>query len=155
MKIKVISLGKVRQIFVREGEEEFLKRIRAWTAIDLLELPVEKFSSLPEAQLKEREAELFLKHIDQDDFVVVLDEIGRAKSSRELAKFIETRLHSGEASLVFAIGGAYGWAETAKKRANLLLSLSVLTFTYQMTRLILVEQIYRSLTIIKGLPYQK
>jgi 23S rRNA (pseudouridine1915-N3)-methyltransferase len=154
VKLKVISLGKIRQAFVRDGEAEFAKRIRSWVALELHELAVEKWAALPEPQLKEKEAELFLAHVDPDDFVVILDKHGKGKSSMELASFISTRIHEGQ-DVLFAIGGAYGWGDAAKKRANLLLSLSSLTFTYQMSRLILIEQIYRALTIIKHVPYHK
>lgn len=155
MRLKIISLGKIRQTFVREGEEEFAKRIRAWLPIECIELPVEKFAALPEAQLKAKEAALLLKHLRKDDYVVALDEHGRAKSSREFAHFLATHMHGGEPAIVFAVGGANGWDDAVKKRANLLLSLSPMTFTYQMSRLVLIEQIYRALTIVRNVPYHK
>jgi len=155
MRIKLVSLGKIRQTFVRDGEQEYLKRVRAWAQFETLELAVEKFAALPDVQLREKEGELFLKQLDKDDFLVVLDEHGKPKTSRDFARFVEARMGQGVSSLVFAIGGASGWSEPVKARADLLFSLSPMTFTYQMTRLILIEQIYRALTIIKHVPYHK
>ena len=155
MEIRIISLGKVKQSFVLDGEGEFLKRLKAWCPVTLQEIPNEKSRSLPEETAKKLESESFLKLLDRDDFIVILDERGKAKSSPELSTLIASKMNEGTKRIVFGIGGAYGWDDSVRKRAHLLLSLSSLTFTYQMTRLILVEQIYRAFTLIKGVPYHK
>ncbi len=155
MEIRIISVGKVKQSFVLEGEGEFLKRLKAWVQVNLHEIANEKSSSLPEETAKKQEGENFLKLIERDDFLIILDERGKSKSSPELSTLIASKMNEGIKRIVFGIGGAYGWDDSVRKRAHLLFSLSSLTFTYQMTRLILVEQIYRAFTLIKGIPYHK
>lgn len=155
MKLKLLSIGKVRQSFVLEGEAEYLKRMKPHLPLEMVELDNEKLASLPEPQIIERESELMLGRLKAGDYLVVLDQRGKSLSSEKLAELLHSRMISGEGSCVFAIGGALGWSEAARKRADLLLSLSQLTFPYQLTRLILVEQLYRAVTIIKRLPYHR
>jgi len=120
----------------------------------VLELPSAP-SSLSEESAKKEEAELFLSKIRKDDFLIVLDERGKDYTSPGLAELLERESTMGRSSFVFAIGGAHGWHESVRQRANIVLSLSRLTFPYQMVRLILTEQIYRAMTLIKGIPYHK
>ena len=155
MKIEVISVGKVKQPFVLEGEREYLKRLAPWTKLKIGELSADKFNKLPEPQMKEKEGELFLSAVEGIEVLVVLDEGGKQKSSAELAKFFRDKMNDGVGSITFGIGGAYGWDDKVRKKADLVISLSSLTFPYQLCRLILVEQIYRAFSIIKGVPYHK
>jgi len=155
MHLRIISIGKIKQGFVLGGEEEYLKRIKPWTSLELKELPTERLASIPDTKRQEEESKLFLKAIESTDFVVVLDERGKARTSHEFADFFRDKMNEGVGRVVFGIGGAMGWHDATRKRANLLLSLSPMTFTYQMTRLILIEQIYRALAIVKGTPYHK
>ena len=155
MKVKILSLGKVRQDFVKKGEEEYLQRLRSWIQLDIRELPNERFSGLPENVLKEKEGALLLQNVSPTDFLVVLDEHGENLDSQGFSQFFEQRRQNAQNHLVFAIGGAFGWDEAVVKKASYTLSLSKLTFPYQLTRLILVEQLYRALTIIKRIPYHK
>jgi 23S rRNA (pseudouridine1915-N3)-methyltransferase len=153
MQIRVISVGKVKQRFVLDGEGEFLPRLKGDTKVELIE--VEAAADLPEAQAKVKEGEAVLSKVRSSDLLIVLDEKGKPLSSPEFAKFMQNEMTRGRSSFVFAIGGYHGWDPAVLKRAHRVMSLSSLTFTYQMTRLILVEQIYRAMTIIKGVPYHR
>jgi 23S rRNA (pseudouridine1915-N3)-methyltransferase len=155
MSIRIVSLGRVKESFVLEGEGEYLKRLKKYCKVELLELDAPKSSALSEDELKDREASLFLSKMKRDEFLIVLDERGKQLASPELSKLMQERFLGGQPDICFAIGGAYGWHDSVRTRANFLWSLSKLTFTYQMTRLILTEQIYRAFTIIKGEPYHK
>ena len=153
MQIKIISVGKVKQQFVLDGEGEFLPRLKSDLKLELIE--VEGGSNLPEAQAKAKEGAAVLAKLKPNDLFVVLDETGKSLSSPGFAQFFQTEMSRGKSSFVFAIGGFHGWDPEVLKRAHRLVSLPCLTFTYQMTRLILVEQIYRAMTIIKGVPYHR
>lgn len=153
MQIKVISVGKVKQQFVLDGESEFLPRLKSDAKVELIE--VEAAANLPEAQAKVKEGAAVLAKLKPADLFVVLDEKGRSLSSPDFARFFQDEMSRGKSSFVFAIGGFHGWDPDVLKRAHRVISLSNLTFTYQMTRLILVEQIYRAMTIIKGVPYHR
>lgn len=153
MRIRVLSLGKVRSSFVQEGEEQYLPRIKKWCRIEVEEIPNERFAALPPEVMRERESEALLTKIKPEETLILLDEQGKQLSSKEFSRFLATRLE--ESPVVFAIGGFSGWSPEAKRAARYTLSLSPMTFTYQMTRLFLIEQLYRALTIIKGVPYHK
>lgn len=153
MNIRVISCAKVRQQFILDGEAEYLKRLKAWSKVSLEEL--ELSAKLPEAELKRKEAENVLGRIERGELFIALDERGKDLSSEQFARFLEGKMQAGHSRFVFGIGGAHGWDETVRAKAGFVLSLSKLTFPYQLTRLILIEQLYRALSIIKGQPYHK
>lgn len=153
MKIKLISVGRVKQDFVLAGEDEYLARMRSFAEIQRIE--VQAATELPELQMKEQETQAVLKKVSDADFLVVLDETGKTLTSPQFASFLQTRMNHGDSSFCFAIGGAYGWSNTMRQEADYVLSLSAMTFTYQMSRLILVEQLYRAMTILKGVSYHK
>ena len=153
MRIKIISVGKIKQSFVQEGENEYLVRMKGFAQLSLVEVPTS--TELPEAQMKQAECAAVLGKIETADFFVVLDEAGKQHTSKQFAALLQNQMNQGTSSFCFAIGGAYGWDEKVRKEADLVLSLSALTFPYQMTRLILVEQLYRAMTILKGIPYHK
>ena len=155
MKIVVLSVGRVRQRFVLDAEGEYLQRIKGSFQVDLVELGMESPESMKPAEVQAREAEEVLKKIKNYDYLVVLDERGKEMSSKALSEFIQTRMNSGIKSVCFVIGGAYGFAEKVRQEADLILSLSALTFPHQLTRMLLVEQLYRSHTLIKGISYHK
>lgn len=155
MKIQVITVGKVRQSFIQEGEEEYLKRMKGEHIVELIELGLDHPQSMSEDEIRRREAAEFLKSLKGNQTVILLDEDGKSLDSKGFAKFIEGKMMGGTSNLCFAVGGAFGWDDTVKKRADSILSLSPMTFTFQMTRLILVEQLYRAFSIIKGTPYHK
>lgn len=154
MRVRVFSIGKVKQDFVLKGEQEYLKRLKPYASIEIVELPTAP-SSLGEETAKKEEADTFLSRVKRDEFVIVLDERGKEYTSPALAQLLEKESVMGRSSFVFAVGGAHGWHESVRRRANVVLSLSRLTFPYQIVRLILTEQIYRAVTLIKGIPYHK
>lgn len=153
MQIKIISVGKVKQRFVLDGEAEFLPRLKGDAKVELLE--VDAATELPEPQAKVKEGAAVLAKLKASDVFIVLDERGKSLTSPDLARLLQDEMTRGRSSFTFAIGGFHGWDPDILKRAHKVISLSSLTFTYQMTRLILVEQIYRAMTIIKGVPYHR
>ena len=155
MKIVVLSVGRIRQQFVVQGEAEYLQRIKGSFQVELVELGMESPESMSPAEVQAREAETVLKKTKQYDYLIVLDERGKAMTSKGLSDLIQARMNSGIKSFCFVIGGAYGFAEKVRQEADLILSLSALTFPHQVTRLLLVEQLYRAHTLIKGISYHK
>lgn len=154
MKITFLTIGKTTFPFVKEGCDIFIKRIKHYTPFELVELPeLKNVSSLSREQIKEREGELILKNIKESDKVILLDERGKDYTSIEWSKVMEKEMTSGTKSIVFIVGGAYGFSQKIYGRANSLLSLSSMTFSHQIIRLFFVEQLYRAFTIIKGEPY--
>ena len=155
MKWRVISIGKIKQSFILEGEAEYLRRFPRDVELTIEELGVEKFSSLPKEELQKKEFELLRSKVKGDEFLILLDETGKIFSSKEFAQKLESLGVQGRSRICFAIGGAFGWSDEAKKSADLLFSVSELTFPYQLCRFILVEQLYRAYSLIRGLPYHK
>ena len=156
MKVTILNVGRVRQNFIQEGEQEYLKRLRGTPlALSLVELGLEAPESLSVTEVQEREATELLKKLEAFDYVIALDERGKQKTSKEFTQLIDTQLQSGTRSLAFVIGGAFGFSEKIRQRANYVLSLSSLTLPHQLTRLVLIEQIYRAHTIMRGIAYHK
>ncbi len=156
MKIKIIALGKIKEKFLKEGIEEFLKRLTPYAAIEIIELqPVEiKDENLTEKALLQ-EGEKILSSIKNDSFVITLEIGGKQLSSEEFADKINEISNSGVSELVFIIGSSCGLAKTVSARANFKLSMSKMTFLHQFSRLLLVEQIYRAFKILKNETYHK
>ncbi len=153
MKIKIICLGKTKQKFIEEGIKEYQKRISKYTKLDWQILPDVKLTGSKTIEIvKDQEAEILEKSFPASSFIIVLDENGKEFSSEKIAKFIEDKLTFGK-DLIFVIGGVYGLSKRILKRADLILSFSRFTFTHQMIRFLLVEQLYRSFTIIKNKKY--
>lgn len=155
MKVVVVSVGRVRQQFVLRGEAEYLQRIRGSFSVELVELGMDSPESMSPSEVQAREAEEVLKRVKSCDYVVVLDERGQGVTSRQFSDFIQKRMNSGIKTLGFVIGGAYGFAEKVRQEADSIISLSALTFPHQVTRLLLVEQLYRAHTLMKGISYHK
>lgn len=156
MKIKIIALGKIKEKFLKDGIDEFLKRLTPYATVSILELsPIEiKDENLTEKILLE-EGEKILSHIKPLDFVITMEIKGKQFSSEEFAKQIEDLTNSGVQEIIFVIGSSCGIGKNVSARANLKMSMSKMTFLHQFARLILVEQIYRAFKIIKGETYHK
>jgi 23S rRNA (pseudouridine1915-N3)-methyltransferase len=154
MKIALWSVGKPHENYVKEGIEDFTKRISKYHAVDwkILAPARQNINSL-EADTKKHEAQTILNYLTKDDYLVLLDEKGRQISSPELAAFIEQRANNSVRQLVFLIGGAFGVDDAIKTRANFTWSLSHLVFPHQLVRLMLAEQIYRACSIIRNGKY--
>lgn len=155
MKIRVLSFARSKNSAMHQAEEDYMQRIRGLFNFELVLLDAGKLGALPDLVLKRKEAEILLAKLKPDDFLVVLEQSGKSLSSQGLSDLINQHMVGGRSVLNFAIGGAFGWDTSVRTRANIQLSLSSMTFTSQLTELILVEQIYRALTLIKGMPYHK
>lgn len=156
MKIKIIALGKIKEKFLKDGIDEFLKRLRPYTTIEICELqPIEiKDENLVE-KILDMEAEKIIAHIKPSSYIVTLEIGGKQFDSVDFSKKIEEITNSGVSELVFIIGSSCGLSKKICNMSNLKLSLSKMTFLHQFTRLILVEQIYRAFKISKNETYHK
>ena len=156
MKIKIIALGKIKEKFLKEGIDEFLKRLTPYSAVEVIELsPVEiKDEHLIERALDE-EGEKILSYIKPQSYVITLEIKGKELSSEEFAEKIVELTNDGQGEIVFVIGSSCGISKNVSARANFKMSMSKMTFLHQFARLILVEQIYRAFKIIKGETYHK
>jgi len=154
MKIQLWSIGKAHEDYVKEGIEDFTKRISKYYPVQWrIFAAARQTINSTDVEVKKHEAHSILNHLQKDDYLVLLDEKGKLLSSTQLATFIEQRANSSVRQLVFLIGGAFGVDELIKARANFTWSLSHLVFPHQLVRLILAEQIYRSCTIIRNEKY--
>ena len=154
-RIRILSPGKVKLAFIREGIETYAGRIRHYAPLELAWLPVKiRRKSLPPAEILRREGEVIQKMLKPGALVVALDSHGELFSSEKLAELLEKQQFQGR-EVEFIIGGELGLTEEIKSRADTVLALSRMTFTHDLTRLILLEQIYRALTILKGEKYHK
>jgi 23S rRNA (pseudouridine1915-N3)-methyltransferase len=157
--ITIITVGKLKEKYLKMGIEEFSKRLGAYTKIDLVEVPDEKApEQLSEAEMeivKKKEGERILSKIGADAYVIALAIEGKMKTSEQLAADIESLMTYGRSKIVFVIGGSLGLHEDVMKRSDEKLSFSKMTFPHQMMKLILLEQVYRAFRIMKGEPYHK
>jgi 23S rRNA (pseudouridine1915-N3)-methyltransferase len=154
MKIKLIYTGKTGKPFLVEGEKEYENRLKHYIKYEKIELPdIKNANKLTPEEIKNKESEQILKKIDKSDHLILLDDKGKEFSSMEFSKFLEKKMNSGIKSLCFVIGGPYGFHQKIYTLANQKVSLSKMTFSHQMIRMIFLEQVYRSFTILKGEPY--
>jgi len=154
MKITLLLTGKTKNGFIEEGIGIYEQRIKHYVPFSIVELAEPKKSGKPnEFTIKEKEGEQILKYLSQDDDVVLLDERGKMLSSIEMADFIKKKSVGSVKNLVFITGGAYGFSQSVYDRANTMLSLSKMTFSHQVIRIIFLEQLYRAFTIIRNEPY--
>lgn len=153
MKLKLIWVGKTKSAAIKELIAEYLGRLARFVQVEVAEL--RDLSGASSERLIEKESKSVLSRIDEDPFVVVLDERGRQIDSFEMARFLEEHGLAGTKQITFVIGGFAGVSGELKKRANLVLALSRMTLTHEFARALLVEQLYRAYTIMRGLPYQK
>lgn len=147
MKITIVAIGKLKEKFLVEGVAEYLKRLRLFSKIEIREIS--------ECKTVSEEGKKLLAQIPKDSFVFVLDVAGESITSENFAKKIADLNLRGVSNLTFVIGGAFGLSEEIKKAADFRMSLSEMTFTHQMTRMVLLEQIYRAFKINRGEPYHK
>ncbi|VBB05938.1 ribosomal rna large subunit methyltransferase h [Lucifera butyrica] len=157
MRISIIAVGKIKEKYLSAGIGEFVKRLGPYCRLDITELDEEKMPDRPSAAEKDkiltREGERLLKSIRENSYLIVLDVAGKPVSSEELSAKFDALALAGQSDVTFVIGGAFGLASNIRTAASERLSFSRLTFTHQMIRLLLVEQIYRSFKISRGEPY--
>ncbi|MFC2287668.1 MAG: 23S rRNA (pseudouridine(1915)-N(3))-methyltransferase RlmH [Selenomonas sp.] len=157
MKIRIVAVGKLKEKYLREGVAEYEKRLAPFASVELLETREEYMAENPsEAQRQQtlaKEGERLLRLVPERSFLIVLDVKGKLLSSEALAKELASRALQGQSDLTFLIGGAFGLSEAVRERADLRISFSPMTFTHQMVRLLLYEQIYRAFKINRGEKY--
>lgn len=156
MKIKIIALGKIKEKFLKEGIDEFLKRLTPYATVEIVELsPIEIKDENLTAKVLEQEGEKILAQIKPNSYVITMEINGATFSSEKFSQKIEEIANQGYNEIVFVIGSSCGIAPTVSNRADFKLSLSKMTFLHQFARLLLVEQIYRAFKIQKGETYHK
>lgn len=159
MNILIITVGKLKEKYLKQGIDEFVKRMSGYAKLEIIEVADEKapeeLSAAEMEQVKQKEGERILSKISQDTHVIALAINGKMKSSEELADDLDKLATYGKSKIAFVIGGSLGLSDEVLKRSNEKLSFSKMTFPHQMMRLILVEQIYRAFRINRGEPYHK
>lgn len=154
MTIKLLAIGKTDNKELRGLIEEYEKRLKHYIKFDLDIIPdIKNVKNLSEKQQKQKEGELILGKLSATDVLVLLDENGKQLDSVGFSQYLQKHMNSGIKQLVFAIGGPYGFSEDVYAKAKGKLSLSKMTFSHQMVRLFVIEQLYRGFTILKNEPY--
>ncbi len=154
MDIQLLVVGRTTIRFVKEGIEEYQKRLKHYIPYAISEIPdLKSTRGLSEDQQKRAEGEKILGALNTSDFVVLLDERGREFSSMEFAAYVEKQMVAGRRRVVFVVGGPYGFSDEVYARADAKISLSRMTFNHEMVRLFFTEQIYRAMTILRNEPY--
>jgi 23S rRNA (pseudouridine1915-N3)-methyltransferase len=154
MKIVLLVVGKTEAGCWKDALDIYKERLKHYLPFEIEEIPgLRNSRNISEAQQKEQEGILILKSIQEGDFCVLLDDKGRQYSSVQFAGYLEKKMHVVPRRLVFIVGGAFGFSKSVYDRSDELLSLSKMTFSHQMIRVIFVEQLYRALTIIRGESY--
>ena len=154
MEICILSVGKISSQWIQEGISLFESRLGKYTKYTAIIVPdIKNAKSLSKESLKEEEGKLILQQFQPSDFIVLMDEKGKEFTSRDFSEWLQKQMNSGRKRLVIVIGGPYGFSEAVYSRADYKIALSKMTFTHEMAKLILTEQIYRGMTILKGEPY--
>lgn len=159
MHISFVTVGKLKEKYLKQGIEEYLKRLSSYAKIEVIEVADEKapeeLSATEMEQVKQKEGERILSKINTDTFVIALAIQGKQKSSEELAQMLDKLGTYGKSKIAFIIGGSLGLSDEVLQRADEKLSFSKMTFPHQLMRLILAEQVYRAYRINRGEPYHK
>ena len=154
MKVKLICIGKTGKKFLEDGENEYMQRVKHYVQIERVEIPdLKNARKLTFEQIKQMEGKEILSKLGSGEQLILLDERGSLLSSVEFSNFVQQRFNAGGKALVFVIGGAYGFSPEVYDAAQGKISLSKMTFSHQMIRMIFYEQLYRAMTILKGEPY--
>jgi 23S rRNA (pseudouridine1915-N3)-methyltransferase len=154
MKIALLQIGKTNEKFISDGVDEYSSRILKYTGFEIITVPdLKNTRSMPVMEQKLKEGEKIFRLLNSEDYVVLLDEKGKEFSTIEFSEQLGKIFMLAKKRIVFVIGGPFGFSGEAYKRADLRLSLSRMTFSHQLVRLLFTEQLYRVLTIIKGDPY--
>ena len=159
MKITIITVGKIKEKYLKDAIAEYSKRLSKYCKLDIVEVADEKTpdnaNEVVENQIRSKEAERILKHVKENAFIITLEINGKQLTSEELAKKIDNLGIQGHSHIIFIIGGSIGLGQEVLSKSNYALSFSKMTFPHQLMRVILLEQIYRSYRIINGEPYHK
>lgn len=159
MRITVITVGKIKEKYLRDAIVEYSKRLSKYCKLEILEVADEKIPENAgenlENQIRDKEGDRILKYVKEDAYVITLEILGKQLTSEELSSKIENLGVQGVSHIVFIIGGSIGLGKDVMKRSDYALSFSKMTFPHQLMRVILLEQIYRSYRIMNGEPYHK
>jgi 23S rRNA (pseudouridine1915-N3)-methyltransferase len=154
MKIKVICIGKTGKDFLIKGEQEYLNRLQYYLSIERIEIPdLKNAKKLTIDQIKELEGKEILNKLGNGEQLFLLDDKGKEFTSMQFSDFLQKKFNQGGQGIAFVIGGAYGFSPAVYQTAIGKISLSKMTFSHQMIRMIFFEQLYRAMTILKGEPY--
>ena len=154
MKIVLVCLGATNNHYLQEGISNYIKRLKHYINFEIKEIIVSKNKKSSNKNITmNMESDLILSYLSQNDYVILLDEKGKIYNSKSFSKKIENFLLHSQKRLIFVVGGAFGFNDKLKTRANEMLSLSNMTFSHQIIRLFFLEQLYRSFTIINNHPY--
>ena len=153
MKIKLLVVGKTSGSLLVPLISDYVKRINRFVNFEIIEINNIKLKKVNSLEIQKREGVKILDKIDKKDQVFILDEKGKSYNSIDFSKFIENKIVNSSKNIIFIIGGAYGFSEKIYSRSNSIISLSKMTFSHQIIRLFMVEQLYRALTIINNHPY--
>ena len=154
MKISLLMVGKTTNSQLIKLQDEYQNRLKHYISFESIIIPeLKNTKNLSVAEQQEKEADLILKQIETSDDVILLDEKGKQFTSVEFSTFISKKMLASHKRMIFVVGGPYGFSERVYSRATGLVSLSAMTFSHQMIRLIFLEQLYRAFTILKGEPY--
>lgn len=154
MNIKVVAIGKTDNAQLEQLINDYIKRLKFYIGFNFVVIPdIKNRKNLSEVQQKSAEGQLILKQLKPSDQLILFDEKGKSLSSVGFSQFLQKKMLSGCKQVVFVIGGPYGFSDEVYKRAVGKLSLSAMTFSYQMVRLFIVEQLYRAFTILNNEPY--
>ena len=153
MKIKLLLTGKTTDSNIKNIEADYDKRIKRYTAFESSIIDNSTLRQGTEQIIRQKEGELILKKVADGDHLILLDERGKAYSSVQFAAEVNNWMNTSKKTVIMVVGGAYGFSDEVKKRANGMISLSAMTFSHQIVRVILMEQIYRAFTILNNEPY--
>ena len=154
MKAELWVIGNTSFPYLKEGTTIYEKRLKHYLPFQYSVIPdIKNAKNRTNEQLKTKEGELILKKLDKGDWLILLDEGGKEFSSLKFAKYMENMLQQSHKRLIFVVGGAYGFSSEVYQRANAKMSLSKMTFSHQMVRLFVLEQLYRAMTILRNQPY--
>ena len=154
MKIVLLTVGKTNELSLKNVISDYQKRLKFYIPFEIEEIPeLKKTKNISEKIQKQKEGELILKYLTDTDEVILLDAKGEQYTSPQFAAYLEKKLAAGSKRIIFVVGGPYGFSPEIYQRVNGRISLSKMTFSHQMVRLIFVEQLYRAMTILRGEPY--
>lgn len=154
MKIKLLLIGKTDLDYLKKGLDEYAQRLKHYLPFEIFIIPdIKNTKNLSEVQQKQKEGELIINQLNPGDYIILLDEKGKEYNSVDFSEFVEKQMISGLRNMIFIVGGPYGFSDEVYQLCNSKISLSKMTFSHQMVRLIFTEQLYRAMTIIKGEPY--
>ena len=154
MRLKIIIIGKTEEAYLKQGIEKYHTRLKNYISTEVIEIPALKSTkNLSIEQQKTKEGELIMKKLQKSDLIVLLDEKGKEYNSMDFSKFFQNKMNSGIKSLCLIIGGPYGFSKDVYAHSQQKIALSKMTFSHQMIRLLLFEQCYRAMSILRNEPY--